>query len=166
MCPASTAVNRPSEREVVFSRVLDVPRDLAWTVWSDPAHLRHWFGPDGFTTTTHEFSFVPGGTWRFTLLGPDGTRYPNRIVFREIVPPSRLVYENAWDDPGAELHFSVVASFIADGDRTRLSLHMTFPDRQSLETAVEHYGVLQGGVQTLERLAAALKRLEREMPRP
>src|SRR5437868_8082059 len=99
-----TTFERPSDREVIFSRLLDAPRELAWKVWSDVQHLHQWWGPAGFTTTTHEFQFVPNGEWRFIMHGPNGIDYPNRVIFREIVPPSRLVYENSWDLPRSEVH--------------------------------------------------------------
>ncbi len=149
-------VDRPSDREVTFSRLLSAPRELVWEVWSDPRHLHEWFGPAGFTTTTHEFTFATGGEWRFIMHGPDGTDYPNRIVFREIVPPSRLVYENGWDLPGAPLDFTVVVRLDAAGSRTWLSIHFTFADARALRTAVERYGVLEGGTQTLDRIAGYL----------
>jgi uncharacterized protein YndB with AHSA1/START domain len=142
----------PSSREVIFSRLLDAPRELVWKVWSDQEHLHQWFGPAGFSTTTHEFSFVPGGVWRFIMHGPNGTDYPNRIVFREIAPPSRLVYENGWDLPGAPLDFTVVVSLESVDAKTRLSIHMTFRDAESFRTAVERYGVLDGGTTTLDRI--------------
>jgi uncharacterized protein YndB with AHSA1/START domain len=147
-----------SGREVVFSRLLDVRCERAWEAWTDPRHLHRWWGPAGFSTTTLEFDFVPGGVWRFVMHGPDGTDYPNRIVFREIDRPSRLVYENGWDRPEAPLDFTVVVTFTAVGEGTRLTLHMTFRDAASLQAAVDHYGVLAGGVQTLDRLAAHLGR--------
>jgi uncharacterized protein YndB with AHSA1/START domain len=150
---SQSKAEQPSDREVIFSRLLDAPRELAWTAWTEPAHIHHWFGPAGFTTTTREFNFVPGGVWRFTMHGPDGTDYPNRIVFREIVPPSRLVYENGWDLPGAPLDFTVVVTFNIVGKQTHLSLHMTFRDADAFRTAVERYGVMQGGTQTLDRIA-------------
>src|SRR5450432_2436111 len=100
--------SQSSDREVIFSRLLDAPRELVWKVWSDPEHLHVWFGPEGFTITTQEFSFVVGGIWRFIMHGPDGTDYPTLIVFREIDPPSRLVYDNGWDLPGAPLDFTMV----------------------------------------------------------
>ena len=138
---------------MVFSRLLDAPRELVWKVWSEQAHLHEWFGPSGFTTTTHEFSFVPGGVWRFIMHGPNGVDYPNRIVFREIAPPARLVYENGWDLPGAPVDFTVVVTLESVGAKTQLSIHMTFEDAESFRTAVERYGVLEGGTQTLERIA-------------
>jgi uncharacterized protein YndB with AHSA1/START domain len=146
----------PSNREVIFNRLLDAPPELVWKVWSDAEHLHRWWGPTGFTTTTHELDFVPDGVWRFVMHGPDGTDYPNRIVFREIVAPSRIVYENSWDLPGAPLEFAAVATFVAEEKKTRLSLHMTFYDAEAFRTAVERYGVLEGGTQTLERLARYL----------
>ena len=143
-----------SDREVVFTRLLDAPRELVWKVWSEPVHLHEWFGPAGFTTTTHEFSFVPGGVWRFIMHGPDGTDYPTRITFREIDAPSRLVYDNSWDLPDAPVDFTAFAIFRADGAKTRLSFHMVFASAEAFETAVERYGVLDGGIETFDRLAA------------
>jgi uncharacterized protein YndB with AHSA1/START domain len=160
MTPAdSSRTDRPSDREVVFSRLVDAPRELVWEIWSDPRHLHEWYGPAGYTTTTHEFSFVPGGVWRFVMHAPDGTDNPNRVVFREVDPPSRLVYENGWGLPGAPLDFTVVVTFAPVGRQTRLSIHMTFRDAEALRTAVERYGVLEGGTQTLERLARYMGRI-------
>ena len=123
---ATSTIEQPSDREVVFSRVFDAPRELLWTAWSEPRHLHRWFGPTGYTTTTHEFAFVPGGVWRFVMHGPDGTDTPNTIVFRELDPPSRLVYENSWERPGLRLDFTIAVTFVAEDAGTRLSIHFTF----------------------------------------
>jgi uncharacterized protein YndB with AHSA1/START domain len=156
--PLSRA-ERPSEREVVLSRLLDAPRELVWRMWSELQHIHEWYGPEGFTTTTFEFDFAPGGVWRHVMHGPDGAEYPTRIVYREIDPPSRLVYDNGWEMPGAELEFRVVVTLEAIGSRTALSIHMTFPSADALRVAVERYGVLEGGKQTLDRIARALDRV-------
>ena len=55
-------------------------------------------GPNGFTTTIHEMDVQVGGVWRFIMHGPDGTDYPNKIVYREIVKPERLVYDHGDDN--------------------------------------------------------------------
>jgi uncharacterized protein YndB with AHSA1/START domain len=153
---AMSAIEQPSDREVVFSRVFSAPRELLWKAWSDPKHLHRWFGPAGYTTTTNEFAFVPGGTWRFVMHGPDGTDTPNTIVFRELEPPSRLVYENSWERPGLRLEFTVAVSFVTEGAGTRLSIHFFFQDAEALRIATEQYGVREGGVQTLDRFGEYL----------
>src|SRR5262245_21543575 len=61
---ATSQAEHPSASEVVFSRLLDAPRELVWRMWSELRHIHEWYGPDGFTTTTFEFDFVPGGVWR------------------------------------------------------------------------------------------------------
>jgi uncharacterized protein YndB with AHSA1/START domain len=146
-------VTRPSGREVVFSRLIAAPVERVWEAWCDVRHLHEWFGPAGFTTTTQEFAFAPGGVWRFTMHGPDGTDYPNRIVFRAIEPNTRIEYANSWDLPGAPLDFTVVVTFAVEGEGTRLILHMTFANDTAMQTAVERYGVLTGGRETFERIA-------------
>src|SRR5688572_24731125 len=88
----ATTVGRPSPREFQLSRLLDAPRELVWEVLTDSAHAALWFGPEGFSTTTHEFEFRVGGVWRFTMHGPDGTDYFNKQRFQEIVPRERVVY--------------------------------------------------------------------------
>ena len=154
---ATSTIEQPSDREVVFSRVFNAPRELLWTAWSEPRHLHRWFGPTGYTTTTHEFAFVPGGVWRFVMHGPDGTDTPNTIVFRELDPPSRLVYDNSWERPGLRLDFTIAVTFVAEGARTRLSIHFTFADAEALRIATEQYGVREGGVQTLARFEEYLR---------
>ena len=149
----ASSAERLSDTEVVFRRSVNAPHDRVWMIWTEVRHLHQWWGPAGFTTTTHEFTFVRGGVWRFVMHGPDGADYPNCIVFREIDPPSRIVYENGWDLPGAPLVFTVVVTFQPQGEKTRFSLHMTFRDAEALRTAVERYGVMHGGTQTLDRLA-------------
>lgn len=149
-----TTADRPSDHEVVFRRSINAPRDVVWAMWSDEQHINRWWGPDGFTTTTYEFAFEPGGVWRYMMHGPDGTDYPNRVVFREIERPSRIVYENSWDLPGAPVHFTATVMFVSAGTKTELEFRMNFPDATALASAVDLYKVMEGGRQTFARLAS------------
>src|SRR6266852_4602923 len=79
------------DREIVITRLLDAPRELAFQAWTEPQHVAHWWGPNGFTNTIHEMDVRPGGVWRFIMHGPDGTDYKNEIVYVEVVKPERLV---------------------------------------------------------------------------
>ena len=91
------------DREIVMSRVIDAPRDLVFEAWSDPKHLPQWFGPKGFKVETFEIDVRVGGVWRFNMIGPDGTVYPNRMRFRRIERPSLMEMDHGVDqdeDPG------------------------------------------------------------------
>ena len=52
------------DREIIIRRSLNAPRELVFAVWTDPKHLPHWWGPNGFTTTIQEMNVTPGGVWR------------------------------------------------------------------------------------------------------
>jgi uncharacterized protein YndB with AHSA1/START domain len=70
-----------NERGVVATRIFDAPRDLVWRAFTDPDHLKQWWGPNGFTNTFYVFDLKVGGHWRFTMHGPDGKNYENEAVF-------------------------------------------------------------------------------------
>jgi uncharacterized protein YndB with AHSA1/START domain len=50
-----------ADREIVITRVFDVPRERVFEAFTDPAQVGHWWGPTGFTTTIHEMDVRPGG---------------------------------------------------------------------------------------------------------
>jgi uncharacterized protein YndB with AHSA1/START domain len=154
MQATSSPIAPESDREIVLSRTLDAPRERVFAVWTDPKHVGQWYGPDGFTITTHEMDVRPGGVWRFIMHGPDGTDYDNRIDYLEVVPPERLVYvlgESA-DDPNA-IQGSV--TFADEGDRTTVTMRMVFKTKEQRERTIG-FGAVELGYQTLGRLAAYL----------
>ncbi|HEX8430432.1 MAG TPA: SRPBCC domain-containing protein, partial [Longimicrobium sp.] len=83
-----------ADRVIEQSRVFAAPRELVFTAFTDPDHIPHWWGPNGFTNTIHAMDVRPGGSFRFTMHGPDGTDWPNLIVYSEVVRPERLAYSH------------------------------------------------------------------------
>jgi len=149
------AVTGTVDREIVFTRRLDAPRELVFRVWTQAEHVGRWWGPRGFTTTTHEMEVAPGGLWRFVMHGPDGTDYDNTITYREIAPPERLVYDHG--EQGAPGFFRVKVIFEAQNGTTRLTMRMLFESVAERDFVVEKYGAIEGGNQTLDRLAEYLE---------
>jgi uncharacterized protein YndB with AHSA1/START domain len=152
---ASTTQSATADREIVLERVFDAPRELVFRAWTEAEHLPQWMGPHGFTLTTLSIDVREGGMWRYTMHGPDGTDYPNRVVYQEIARPERLVYlhgEDMDDDPGA---FHVTVTFEDVDGRTRLTSRMVFPTAEARDGA-RQYGAEELGYQTMERLAAHL----------
>jgi len=138
---------------MIGTRLIDAPRDLVWSVWTDPEHLARWWGPDGFSTTTSVFDFKPGGVWRFVMHGPDGRDYENRVTFDEIVPPSLLRYHHGGGDDVEPVQFRTTVTFDAIGQRTRVTLRGTFPSAEERARVTREYGADKGLAQTLGRLA-------------
>lgn len=142
-----------ADRELVLTRTLNAPRELVFKVWTDPAHIAKWWGPNGFTNTVHEMDVRPGGAWRFMMHGPDGTDWPNKIVYTEVVKNERLVYEHSSDnnDENDPHRFHVIITFEDAGSRTNLTMRTIFPSAAALEE-VKKFGAVEGGKQTIDKL--------------
>jgi uncharacterized protein YndB with AHSA1/START domain len=140
-------------RSIIVSRTIDAPRELVFEAWTAPEHLAQWWGPTGFTTTTHAFDMRPGGVWRLVMHGPDGRDYQNHVTFDEIAPPERIVFHH--DDPeiAGRVHHRTTVTFEEAGSGTRLTLNMVFPTVDERERIVREHKAEEGGAQTLERLA-------------
>ena len=162
---ASDSSRAGSDREIVISRVIEGPRRLVFEAYTDVKHLAHWWGPNGFTTTTRRFEFRPGGVWEFVMHGPDGTDYPNCIVWNEIVPPERLVFEHG-EREGDPASFQSTVSFVERGEATEVTMRAVFKTKQQRDEVVERYGAIEGGKQTLGRLAAYIEQLSTKGSRP
>ena len=148
-------------RAIIGTRVLDAPRALVWTVWTDPKHLAQWWGPNGFSTTTSAFEFRAGGMWRFVMHGPDGRDYENRITFDEIVKPERIRYHHGGGDDVEPVQFRKSWA----EKTTRLTLHAVFPSAAERERVIKRYGADKGAGQTLSRLADYVATLAARPPR-
>lgn len=108
--------------EIVSSRIINTQREIIFHVWSDPKHLKNWWGPAGFTNTFNEFDFRVGGRWRFIMHGPDKGNYVNECEFIKIETPSLI----AWKRYSKPI-FQVVATFKEiPGGKTLLVFKMLF----------------------------------------
>lgn len=150
-----TTAEDTSDREIVLTRVLHAPRELVWQAWTDPKHVVNWWGPRGFTTTIETMDFRVGGAWKHVMHGPDGANYPNKSIFKEIVPLERITYSHGGgrEDGGAPgANFTATWTFETVGPRqTRLTGRMVFPSAEARDLVVKEYGAIEGGRQTLER---------------
>jgi len=145
---------------MVATRVFDAPRALVFTAWTEPQHLAEWWGPDGFSISTHSFDFRPGGTWRFVMHGPDGRDYENRVTFDEIVPQDHIAYHHGGGEDVEPVRFRTLVTFEDVGAQTRLTLRATFPSAQERDRVIREYGADKGAQQTLARLGEYVARME------
>jgi uncharacterized protein YndB with AHSA1/START domain len=148
-----------AERELIITRVFNAPREVVFKAWTDAKQLAEWWGPKGFTNPVCEVDPKPGGALKIVMRAPDGAEYPMKGVFREVVPPSRLVFTNiAVDKDGHPIIEGLTTvTFAEEGGKTKLTL-------QTRGVAVVDYaaaylnGMEAGWTQSLEKLGALVQR--------
>lgn len=138
------------ERNLVMSRVVDAPQSLVWQAFSQPEHLIQWWGPEGFTNTFEKFEFREGGEWLFVMHGPDGTDWANKVTFTKIQPESLIAYDHG--SPEAGTMFKAQIRMEAQGDKTKVTLCMSFETKEARDQKIRDVGAIKGGMQTLGRL--------------
>jgi uncharacterized protein YndB with AHSA1/START domain len=123
---ARAASESIADREVVITRTYDVPARLLFEAWSKPEHLMKWFGPVGWPLTLCEVDFRVGGRFRFAMTGPSGQQNtPFGGEYLEIVPNRKIVFDNAFEAPGAEKMIMTI-TFDEKGGKTVLTFHTLF----------------------------------------
>lgn len=115
-------INTTPDCEIVSTRIFDFSRELVFRAWSEPEHLKNWWGPTGFTNTFYEFDFRVGGKWSFIMHGPEKGNYPNECEFLKIEYPSLIAWNRI-----SKPHFQVLATFDEVSDRkTKIIFKMLF----------------------------------------
>jgi uncharacterized protein YndB with AHSA1/START domain len=151
-----------ADRELVLTRVFDAPREMVWRAMTDPAQVVKWWGPRGFTTTIETMNVKPGGIWKHVMRGPDGTEYPNKSIFTDVVEPERIVYTHSGAKVGGPgVNFVATWSFdVVEENKTRLTLRQVFASAEDRDTVVKVYGAVEGAKQTFARLAEELAKAQ------
>lgn len=163
-------------RAFTITREFAAPRALVWQIWSERDHLMRWFGPKGFTTQVARMDLRPGGMFHYRMTTPDGKELWGRFVYREIVPPEKLVWVNSFSDPDGgvtrhpfssdpwPLHLLTVVTFTESAGRTTvqvtwLPLDASDAERKTFDAGHDSMRMGWGG--TLEQLEAYLAEANR-----
>ena len=161
-------------REFVLVREFAAPRQLVWDAWTKPEHLQRWFGPKGFSLTVGAFDFKPGGTFLYGMKSPDGHAMWGKWIFREIVPPEKLVVIASFSDAQGDVTrhplsaswpletLSTTTLAEKDGQTTLtlrwVAINATDEERQTFDAA--HDSMTQGWSGTIEQLTAYLAKIQ------
>ena len=135
-----------TNRDLVLTRLIDAPREKLYRCWTEVELLKQWFAPLPWTTPRAELDVRPGGGNLITMRGPDGTEFPNRGVYLEVVKNERLVftdaYTSAWQ-PSEKPFMTVILTFEEEAGKTRYTArvrHWTVADRETHENMGFHTG--------------------------
>jgi uncharacterized glyoxalase superfamily protein PhnB/uncharacterized protein YndB with AHSA1/START domain len=144
--------SKAADREIKISRLFNAPVELVWEVWTDPEHIKNWWGPDGFTNTITKMQVEPGGEWDLTMHGPDGTDYKNKSIFREVIKHKKIVYEHI-----SAPKFVATVEFENRGNSTFINWKMLFATREELIQVVKTFKADEGMKQNVEKLTHYLQ---------
>jgi uncharacterized protein YndB with AHSA1/START domain len=131
---------KPNDAVVLrLSRSFAAPRERVFRAFTAPAQLAKWWGPKGFTVPACTMDLRPGGAWRTVMRSPEGKDHVVSGVYREIVPPERLVLTWGWEEAGARGHETIVTIelFEAKGG-TRLELTQEVFETEGAREAHRH----------------------------
>ncbi len=156
MAGSSNTAGSTADREIIITRLLDAPRAIVFKAWAEPSQVARWWGPTGFTNTVTEMDVQPGGVWRLVMHGPDGVDYPNKMIYKEVVQAERLVFLHGDDVDGDAGEFHVTVTFDDEGGKTRLTMRSLFKSAAERDKVVKEFHAIEGGNQTLDRLAQFL----------
>lgn len=145
----TTKKNVDAATEITISRLLNAPRELVFEVWTDPDHIKNWWGPNGFTNTIHTMQMKPAGVWELVMHGPDGTDYKNKSIFTEVIKPEKIVYVHE-----SSPKFTATVTFEAQGNKTLLNWTMKFETAEQLRKVIEVFKADEGLKQNVDKLEA------------
>jgi uncharacterized protein YndB with AHSA1/START domain len=141
-----TAPVSGSDRELVLTRLIAAPRRNLYRCWTEPELLKQWFTPPPYCTIRAELDLRPGGSSLIVMQGPDGTEFPNRGIYLDIVENERLVftdaYISAWE-PSEKPFMTGIITFADEAGGTRYTArarHWSVADREAHEKMGFHEG--------------------------
>lgn len=157
----SVTMEVAGERELIGSRVFDAPRELVWKAYTEAEHIAKWWGPDGFTTVVPRLELRPGGVWHYGMKSDEWGDAWGKAIYREIVPPERLVYTDMFsDEEGNSVEgmpeSEVTITFAEQDGRTLMTSRTVFASAEERAQVIE-MGMEEGLAQTLDNLAEYLK---------
>lgn len=140
--------NKTAEREIVVERLIDAPREMVYAAFTEQEHAEKWWVTNG---TTHEWHAEPGGAWRYTMPGHDGSPAHFKVTFVEFDKPQRFVYDYGMDMENAPEPVRTTVTFEDEGGKTRVTLQLRFATAEEREQAAQ-YGAAGGASQALKAL--------------
>lgn len=153
---STTTFTMPSDREIEMVRFFDAPRQMVFDAWTKAEHVPNWMlGPPGWTMPVCEIDLRPGGRWHFVWRRADGTEMSMDGIYKEIVPPSRLVSTERWGPEWPETINTLTLT--EENGKTRMLSRILYPSQEARDAA-SRTGMTDGATTSFDRLAEYLAR--------
>jgi uncharacterized protein YndB with AHSA1/START domain len=137
------------KNQIGIERILNAPISLVWKMWTEPEHIQHWWGPNGFRNTISKMEVKNNGEWKFVMHGADGTDYENFNLFKEVVFQKKIVIVHQGPP-----YFDMQMTFENLGEKTKLTLISNFESEEALKEIMKEGIVNEGLKQNIDKLEA------------
>jgi len=147
-----TSVERPSDREVIVTRLVNAPPHIVWEAWTRAELFRQWWIPKSaaLNLLSCEMDVRVGGGYRLVFKFQD-SEMAFFGTYREVVPNQRLVWTN--DEAGDAGQISTV-TFEEKSGKTLVVMHELYPSKEALEAASGSYDAMAETFDQLEELVS------------
>jgi uncharacterized protein YndB with AHSA1/START domain len=168
---ANQMVTKVEGQELILERVFNAPRELVFKAFSEAEHLKHWWGPRGWTLTVCNVDFRPGGVWHYCMKCIDerqgdfyGMESWGKAVYRDIVAGEKIDYTDYFSDAEGNENEAmpstdITMSFLDHEGKTKVVSRARYVSAEALKTVMD-MGMEQGITETWDRLAEHLESLQ------
>ncbi|MUT64620.1 SRPBCC domain-containing protein [Paenibacillus sp. NEAU-GSW1] len=172
MTTANQTVSRVEGNTLILERSFKAPRELVFQAFSEAEHLKHWWGPKGWSLPVCNIDFRPGGVWHYCMKCVDrdqgefyGMESWGKAIYREISAPEQVSYTDYFSDAEGNLseelpETQVRLDFIDENGTTKLINTAQYASPEALQTVID-MGMLQGISETWDNLDAHLENVQR-----
>jgi uncharacterized protein YndB with AHSA1/START domain len=150
-----------ADRELVLTRLIDVPRAKLYRCWTEPQLINQWFCPKPWRAEVKKIDVRSGGSSVIDMHGPDGEKIENRGVYLEVVPNEKISFTDAfvkaWE-PSGKPFFSCTVTFADEAGQTRYVARAQHWSAEDCQTH-EKMGFYDGWGVATDQLTALAKTL-------
>ncbi|HLF53428.1 SRPBCC family protein [Flavobacterium sp.] len=141
----TTTTAEPGKKELIITREFNSPRELVWKAWTEPAMIKKWWGPKGYTCPSCEVDFKTGGKYFFCMRSPEGKDFWSTGIYKEIAPMERIVFTDSFADEKGNVvpatHYGM------EGFPLELMVTVTFEDHNgNTKMTLKHIGIPTGEI--------------------
>lgn len=164
----STTYQLNAVLDLIFERIVDVPKELIWQAWTKPQFITQWFTPAPWQTVACEIDLRPGGKFYTLMRSPDGQDYPNTGCFLEIIENKKLMWTNSLlpgfrpapaADDSEGFHFTGVIALESHPQGTKYTATVIHGDEESCRKH-NAMGFHEGWSLALDQLVAMVKNIK------